>query len=98
MGQAVPASRTTKRKLMLKLLRQIGAVSAISLLATIGAFSQTSAQKSNWKIDPAHSTAQFTVRHFGISNVSGIFTKVSGNVALNEKDITQSQVEASIDV
>jgi polyisoprenoid-binding protein YceI len=56
------------------------------------------AQTSTWNIDPNHSTAQFTVRHLGISNVSGNFTKVTGSVALNDKDITQSQVNATIDV
>jgi polyisoprenoid-binding protein YceI len=34
----------------------------------------------------------------GISNVSGSFTNVSGTVDLNEKDITQSKVDAVIDV
>ncbi len=55
------------------------------------------AQTSIWNIDPAHSSAQFTVRHLGISNVSGAFTKVSGSVTLDDKDITQSQVNATID-
>jgi polyisoprenoid-binding protein YceI len=64
-------------------------------LATVSAFAQ---QAATWNIDSNHSTAQFTVRHFGISNVSGSFTKVSGSVVLNDKDITQSQVSASIDV
>jgi polyisoprenoid-binding protein YceI len=38
------------------------------------------------------------VRHLAISNVTGSFTKVAGSVVLNEQDITQSQVLASIDV
>ena len=67
---------------------------ALFLLATVSAF----AQSANWNIDPAHSTAQFTVRHLGISNVTGNFTKVSGAVAVDDKDITKSQVNASIDV
>jgi polyisoprenoid-binding protein YceI len=79
---------------MLKTARRIVAISTIALLATYAAYAQT----SEWKIDPAHSTGQFTVRHLGISNVTGSFTKVSGTVELNEKDITQSQVTASIDV
>jgi polyisoprenoid-binding protein YceI len=69
-------------------------VSAITLLASLPAFAQT----STWNIDPAHSTAQFTVRHLGISNVTGSFTKVTGTIILNDQDITQSQVSASIDV
>lgn len=56
------------------------------------------AQTSTWTIDPNHSTAQFTVRHLAISNVSGNFTNVTGTIDLNEKDITQSQVRAVIDV
>ena len=79
---------------MLRTTRRIGIVSAIALLTTLSAFAQT----STWNIDPAHSTAQFTVRHLAISNVTGNFTKVTGSIVLNEKDITQSQVSASIDV
>ena len=79
---------------MLKTAQRIGIVSAIALLASLSALAQT----STWNIDPAHSTAQFTVRHLAISNVTGNFTKVTGSVVLNEKDITQSQVSAGIDV
>jgi polyisoprenoid-binding protein YceI len=79
---------------MLKTAHRIGIVSAIALLTSLSALAQT----STWNIDPAHSAAQFTVRHLGISNVTGNFTKVTGSVVLNEKDITQSQVSASIDV
>ncbi len=77
---------------MLKKAQRVGIASVIAL-ASMSAFAQTT-----WNIDPAHSTAQFTVRHLGISNVTGSFTKVSGSVVLNDKDITQSQVAASIDV
>jgi polyisoprenoid-binding protein YceI len=79
---------------MLKTAHWIPIASAIALLASLSAFAQT----STWNIDPAHSTAQFTVRHLAISNVTGNFTKVTGSVVLNEKDITQSLVSASIDV
>jgi polyisoprenoid-binding protein YceI len=79
---------------MLKTAQRTFIVSAITLLASLPVFAQT----STWNIDPAHSNAQFTVRHLGISNVTGSFTKVAGTVTLNEQDITQSQVSASIDV
>jgi polyisoprenoid-binding protein YceI len=79
---------------MLKTVHRIAIVSAIALLASLSALAQT----STWNIDPAHSTAQFTVRHLAISNVTGNFTKVTGSVVLNEKDTAQSQVSASIDV
>jgi polyisoprenoid-binding protein YceI len=67
---------------------------ALALLLTVSAAAQT----STWTIDPKHSTAQFTVRHLAISNVSGNFTNVTGTIDLNEKDITRSQVSAVIDV
>jgi len=79
---------------MLKASQRITLAFATLLVANLAAFAQT----STWNIDPNHSTAQFTVRHFGISNVTGSFTKVSGSVVVNDKDITQSQVSASIDV
>jgi polyisoprenoid-binding protein YceI len=79
---------------MLKTAQRIAVASAIVLLTSVSALAQT----STWNIDPAHSTAQFTVRHLAISNVTGNFTKVTGSVVLNEKDITQSQVSAGIDV
>jgi polyisoprenoid-binding protein YceI len=78
---------------MLKAQR-IGVVSAIALLTSLSGLAQT----STWNIDSAHSTAQFTVRHLGISNVTGSFSKVTGSVVLNEKDIAQSQVSASVDL
>ncbi len=79
---------------MRKTVQRIGFIFALALFASLSALAQT----ATWNIDPAHSTAQFTVRHLGISNVTGSFTKVTGSVDLNEKDITQSQVSASIDV
>lgn len=53
---------------------------------------------TKWHIDPDHANAQFVVRHMGISNVQGEFTKLSGVVELDEKDITRSMVSATIDV
>jgi len=79
---------------MMKTVQRIAIISAIILFAGLSALAQT----STWNIDPAHSTAQFTVRHLAISNVTGSFTKVTGSVNLNDQDITQSQVSASIDV
>ena len=56
------------------------------------------AANSNWQIDPAHSSAQFAVRHMAISTVRGAFSKVTGTVALDDKDVTKSTVNVTIDV
>jgi polyisoprenoid-binding protein YceI len=53
---------------------------------------------TTWSLDPAHSAAQFKVKHMMISNVKGSFTGLSGVLKLNPEDPTASSVEASIDV
>ena len=55
-------------------------------------------QGSEWQIDPAHTTVGFTVRHLGISNVHGRFTKVSGSATVDDRDLTKSTVNATMDV
>jgi polyisoprenoid-binding protein YceI len=68
------------------------------LAATTAAVSMPAvAATSEWKIDPAHSSAQFAVRHLTISTVRGAFTKVSGTVQLDDQDVTKSSVEVTID-
>ena len=57
-----------------------------------------SAATSEWKIDPAHSSAQFSVRHMAISTVRGAFSKVNGTLLLDDKDITKSSIDVTIDV
>jgi len=90
-GIAGPRAQIVQKAKM-KILRP----AALALLVSLAGLA--SAQTSNWNIDSRHSTAQFTVRHMGISNVSGSFSQVSGSATINEKDITQSQVDAVIDV
>lgn len=56
------------------------------------------AATSTWQIDPQHSSAQFSVRHMAISTVRGAFSKVTGTIVLDDKDITKSTVGVTIDV
>lgn len=58
----------------------------------------TTSGLSTWKIDPAHSSAEFKVKHMMISNVKGKFHGISGVLTLNEADVTKSRVESSIDL
>ena len=51
-----------------------------------------------WKLDPAHSAAEFKVKHMMISNVKGSFSGLSGALSLDETDYTHSNVEVSIPV
>ena len=52
---------------------------------------------STWTIDPDHSNVGFKVRHMMVSSVKGSFDKHTGIVDINDKDITKSTVEVSID-
>lgn len=55
------------------------------------------ASASTWNIDPDHSNVGFKVRHLMVSNVKGSFDKHSGTIDINDKDITKSKVEVTID-
>ncbi len=51
---------------------------------------------TTWKIDPAHSAAEFKVKHMMISNVKGKFSGISGVLTLVESSLSLSTVEATI--
>jgi polyisoprenoid-binding protein YceI len=71
------------------------AISAAALAAALSV--PAAAATSTWQIDPNHSAAQFAVRHLGLSTVRGAFTKVSGTIQLDDKDVTKSSVDVTID-
>jgi polyisoprenoid-binding protein YceI len=62
---------------------------------TTAALPQTST--TTWNIDPAHSIAEFKVKHMMIANVKGQFSEVSGALVLDESDLANSRIEASIE-
>jgi len=65
---------------------------AIALLLTLSAAAQDS-----WQLDPPHSSAQFSVRHLGVSTVRGAFTKVSGTVIYDTANLNKPSIQATID-
>lgn len=69
------------------------------ILATVffSAALAAAAQVATWEIDPAHSSANFSIKHMMISNVRGEFARLKGAVQLDRRDILQSSVEAVID-
>ena len=46
-----------------------------------------------YRIDPAHSSINFSVRHMMITDVRGRFTDFSGTIRYDDRDITRSSVE-----
>ena len=55
------------------------------------------AQGDTWQIDPAHSSAQFAVKHMGISTVRGAFSKVGGTVQYDAAHPEKAVIEVTID-
>src|ERR1700722_10273920 len=53
---------------------------------------------TTWNVDSTHSVVEFKVKHMMISNLKGNFTTVTGTLSLDENDLTQSSVEASIEI
>jgi polyisoprenoid-binding protein YceI len=71
----------------------------VLVLTTIGAlWIPASASATTWELDPAHSGVEFSVRHMMVSTVKGRFEKIKGTVELDDKDVTKSTVEVTIDL
>ena len=77
-----------------QILSRIAVTAGLAAVLSLPAAAAT----STWQLDPAHSAAQFSVKHLAISTVRGAFTKLSGTVQFDDKDITKSSVEVTIDV
>ena len=67
------------------------------LLSALALAASATAQVTSYKIDPAHSSAQFSVRHLGVSTVRGAFMKVSGEAKYDPSDPTKGSLDATID-
>jgi polyisoprenoid-binding protein YceI len=64
----------------------------VAMLLTVSAAAQDA-----WQLDPPHSSAQFSVRHLGVSTVRGAFTKVSGSVVYDPANLNKSSIQAAIE-
>ncbi len=72
-------------------MRQVLGVAAVGLALMTAGFAA-----DEYKIDPNHSSANFTVRHMGISTVHGRFSQVTGVITVDEANPANSKVVADI--
>ncbi len=79
------------------MLQRRATLFATTLLAVSTAFASAQTAPTTWKIDPAHSQAEFVIRHMGISNVHGRFGNVNGTITFNKDAIAKSSVDATVD-
>lgn len=68
------------------------------LLLSATLFASSAAFASTWDIDSAHAAANFAVKHMMVSTVNGTLGEVKGTVELDDKDVTKSTVNVTIDV
>lgn len=76
---------------MIRIPRSVS-IFSVALFLTLSAAAQ-----ETWQLDPPHSSAQFSVRHLGVSTVRGAFTKVSGTVQYDAANPAKSSLQATID-
>ena len=67
-----------------------------TLLAVLALAALPALAQDTYKIDPVHSEVSFKIRHL-LAKVNGRFTKFSGDIQVDAKDVTKSTVEVSID-
>jgi polyisoprenoid-binding protein YceI len=77
--------------------RAFGITLIAALLSLLPAARPAAAATSTWQIDPAHTAAQFAVKHLMISTVRGAFKGVTGTVTWDDQDVTKSSVTVTID-
>jgi len=69
---------------------------ALTTIATL--WIPANASATTWELDSAHSGIEFSVRHMMVSTVKGRFEKIKGTVDLDDKDVSKSTVEVTIDL
>jgi polyisoprenoid-binding protein YceI len=70
-------------------MRSLLVLSAFALLTSV-------AHAEEWSIDPAHTRVGFSVPHMVVSDVEGRFHDVKGKVDIDDKDVTKSTIELTI--
>ncbi len=73
-------------------------LASVALLSTAILASPSLAWSTTWEIDPSHTSIGFSVKHMMVSTVKGAFEKVKGSVELDDKDVTKSTVEVTVDM
>jgi polyisoprenoid-binding protein YceI len=69
-----------------------------ALLFPLSAPHSASAADAVWNIDPAHSSADFAIKHFALSTVKGAIPVTGGTVVLSPSSDIPLSVKATLDV
>jgi len=75
----------------------MNAIKMAATIAFVGLMTQPALAANDWTIDPAHTNADFSIKHMTVANVRGGFGKVTGSAKYDGKDFKNASVEANID-
>jgi polyisoprenoid-binding protein YceI len=76
---------------MNRFTRFVSAAAVVTIVAVAPAAAET------WQLDPAHTSAQFSVTHMMVSTVRGAFGATSGTVEYDGTSVASIKVDATID-
>ncbi len=76
------------------MIRRIQLVS-LALITALLVPAVASAEPTTWKVDPVHSSVQFSVRHF-LTPVTGQFNEFSGTIVYDPENVSSSSVEFTV--
>lgn len=68
----------------------------LSILFALMAFTLSSFGQTQWKVDPFHSSLNFTIKHSGISMVNGKFTDYTGSMTTQGENLENAQFDFTI--
>lgn len=68
----------------------------LGLLLAVIAIAGSALAADEYKIDPNHSSVNFSVTHLMVSTVNGRFTSFDGKILFDDKDVTKSSVAVNI--
>jgi polyisoprenoid-binding protein YceI len=80
----------------MKFAKGIVAVLVAVVSLSLADVSESRAEAEAYAIDPDHSQVIFKVKHMGISTVTGRFNLVEGSYTFDDKDVSNSSVETTI--
>jgi polyisoprenoid-binding protein YceI len=78
--------------------RQLGKVVGAPLRRALAAARTRPSADEDWRIDPAHSTVRFSLRHMVVQQINGEFRRWGGTIAPDEVNPIKSRVRVWIDL
>ncbi len=73
-------------------------LSLITAIIIVSATTNLAKAADKYKLDPRHTNITWKAGHFGFSFPSGKFTNTEGVLTLDEKDLSKSKIEVSINL